>query len=380
MGNTSSQEEANGTALGGFLGLLGSVVVSVICPPVAVIVIPAGFATHTYGMATIVKYDNKPPELKKQGSTGDFVGGIIRGATLGGTFQAGVNYKDNDSNPHLHYCPSNVNPIEMRERQEEKIKLEQSKMKDKIKQDKINLNTYLADNFHKATNTSEYIKSYWYYHYYYQADANFNSYKLTDLSKLITTHTKYCSKLSKYNSSLYCKSIYTYLSISKLPKLIEKWKTHQNIHIKNTAKHLVKAVVYGLNAIEIGTVFASESSSMQYAMYCNQIDESMKNYCCHMKDAILEMVKSVKDSYTTGRKIAIMENTINSMYDEVSKYNASKKQICAKYGTYIDSNKYKLDIKQKAEKIEEFLNKDFNTTEYHKNIHDIIKKTVELFN
>lgn len=57
MGNASSQEEANGTALGGFLGLLGSVVVSVICPPVAVIVIPAGFATHTYGMATIVKYD-----------------------------------------------------------------------------------------------------------------------------------------------------------------------------------------------------------------------------------------------------------------------------------------------------------------------------------
>lgn len=380
MGNASSHEEANGTVLGGFLGLLGSVVVSVICPPVAVIVIPAGFATHTYGMATIVKYDNKPPELKKQGSTGDFVGGIIGGATLGGTFQVGVNYKDNDSNPQLHYCPSNVNPIEMRKRQEEKIKLEQFKMKDKIKQDKINLNTYIADNFHKATNTSEYIKSYWYYYYYYQADANFNSYKLTDLSKLITTHTKYSSKLSKYNSSLHCKSIYTYLSISKLPKLIEKWKTHQNIHIKNTAKHLVKAVVYGLNAIETGTVFASESSSMQYAMYCNQMDESMKNYCCHMKDAILEMVKSVKDSYTTGRKLAIMENTINSMYDEVSKYNASKKQICAKYGTYIDSNKYKLDIKQKAEKIEEFLNKDFNTTEYHKNIHDIIKKTVELFN
>jgi len=33
MGNASSQEEANGTALGGFFGLLGSLVVSVICPP-----------------------------------------------------------------------------------------------------------------------------------------------------------------------------------------------------------------------------------------------------------------------------------------------------------------------------------------------------------
>jgi len=34
MGNVLSQEEANGTALGGFFGLIGSLIVTVICPPV----------------------------------------------------------------------------------------------------------------------------------------------------------------------------------------------------------------------------------------------------------------------------------------------------------------------------------------------------------
>jgi len=130
MGNATSQEEANGTGLGGFFGLIGGLVVSVVCPPLAPVAIPAGFAAHTYGMATVVKYDNKPAELKKQGSTGDFIGGIIQGATIGGTMQAGVNYKDNDSNPHLHYCPVNTNPVELREKQEIKEKYEKDIQQD----------------------------------------------------------------------------------------------------------------------------------------------------------------------------------------------------------------------------------------------------------
>lgn len=379
MGNASSQEEANGTGLGGFFGLIGGLVVSVVCPPLAPVAIPAGFAAHTYGMATVVKYDNKPAELKKQGSTGDFIGGIIQGATIGGTMQAGVNYKDTDSNLHLHYCPVNTNPVELREKQEIKEKYEKDIQQDIQKKhkelDKINLNKYMENAFHTSNISFDYIgQNYWYYHYKLKADINFDSYKMLNILNLSSTHSKYGKKLETFNINLYCKSVYTYLSISKLPKLIEQWKDNQSISIKKAGAHLLKAVVYGLNVIEICKDLSTEENSMVYGMYGNKMDESMKNYCCEMKNAIIELVKEVKSTYTCGRNMAILENTINKMYDEVAKYNAGKKQMCAKYGMYIDDKKYKLNIQQRAEKIEEFMNLDINTTEYHKNILDMITK------
>ena len=124
MGNAQSEEEATGSVLGGFLGLLGGLVVSVICPPLAPVAIPAGFGAHGYGIATNVRFDNKPYEEKKQGTTSDFVGGMVGGATCGGLFQVGANYKDGDSRPHLHYCPRDANPIAVREEREIKEKTE----------------------------------------------------------------------------------------------------------------------------------------------------------------------------------------------------------------------------------------------------------------
>ena len=159
---------------------------------------------------------------------------------------------------------------------------------------------------------------------------------------------------------------------------MEKWRKTQNSGMQNASKSLLKATVYALNALENAEPFIKEETSYAFAMYANEMDESFKNYCCEMKNAILQVVKEVKMVYNTGRKLAIMENTINTMYDEVAKYNASQKSICAKYGTYIDTEKYKLTIQQRADKVEEFLKKDFNTTEYHRNIYLLIDKTAEL--
>ena len=98
-------------------------------------------------------------------------------------------------------------------------------------------------------------------------------------------------------------------------------------------------------------------------------------YCCEMKNALLEVIKETKQAYHTGRQLAIMENTINDMYDEVAKFNAEKKNsLTRKTGIYMDSEKYKLNIQQRADKVEEFLNSDFNTTAYHQNIYKMVKK------
>lgn len=380
MGNAQSEEESKGTFLGGFLGLIGSLVVTVICPPAAAIAIPAGFAAGTYGMATMVKYDHKPHELQKKGDTGDFIGGMILGATLGGIMQTGFNYKDNDTRPHMHYCPSNSNPVTMREESEIREKYHNLPQKIHQQKEQEKLNFYMENNFHKTNITFDFIKnSYWYFHYKFEADTNFNSFKNLEFNKLNSEFNKSKHFLGKYNTNLYCKATYVYLSISELPKIMDKWQKHQNTSIKKAGAHLVKAVVYGLNALENAKPMMDEKDSYAYAMYANQMDESFQNYCCEMKNALMEIVKESRKAYTTGRQLAIMENTINNMYDEVAKYNAeTRNPLTKKYGIYIDSDKYKLTIKQKADKVEEFLNSNFNTTTYHSNIHKMVQKVKKM--
>ena len=115
------------------------------------------------------------------------------------------------------------------------------------------------------------------------------------------------------------------------------------------------AIVYGINALELIKTFDSEISSINNGMYSFQIDESLHNYCYSIKEALMQFINTSKIAFSCGRKSAIIENSINAMYDEVSKYNASNKEICAKYGIYIDSQKYKLNLDQKIDIIEKFL-------------------------
>lgn len=136
MGCSSSQE-ANGSFLGGFIGSVGCIIGTIICPPLAPALIPAAIASHTYGMTTLVRYDNKPPEEKIQGTTKDLIKGVANVLTLGGNLQAGVNYKCDDTRPHLHLCGKNVNPIELRIKQEDKIKRQSYEYKEIIKSDKL---------------------------------------------------------------------------------------------------------------------------------------------------------------------------------------------------------------------------------------------------
>jgi hypothetical protein len=244
------------------------------------------------------------------------------------------------------------------------------------------LKYYMETNFHKPDITFDFIKNnYWYFHYKYYADTNFNQFKNLEFIILNKKFEKPINALLKYNTKLYTKSTYVYLSISDLPQIMKKWQNHQNNNIKKAGAHLVKAVVYGLNALENAQPFIDEKDSYAYAMYANQMDESFKNYCCHMKDALIELIQETKKAYNTGRQLAIMENTINDMYDEVAKFNAeNKNSLTRKTGIYIDSEKYKLNIQQRANKVEEFLNSDFNTTTYHQNIYKMVGKIKEMIN
>jgi hypothetical protein len=143
MSNSQSNEEAKGKAIGGFIGLVGGMVVSIICPPLAPVAIPVGFGAHTYGIATMVKYDNKPPELKKEGTTGDFIGGIADTIFLGGNLKAGVDYKDNDSKPNFHICGTNINPIQIREQKETKENMNKNILLENKKQMENYMNEYM---------------------------------------------------------------------------------------------------------------------------------------------------------------------------------------------------------------------------------------------
>lgn len=146
MGNSNSNEEAKGKAAGGFLGLIAGMVVSVVCPPLAPVAIPAGFAAHTYGIATMVKYDNKPPEQKRDGTTGDFIGGIADTIFLGGNLKVGSDYKDNDSTPNYHVCGTNINPIEVREQKETKENMNKIIRLENKKQEAKQLNNFIEQN------------------------------------------------------------------------------------------------------------------------------------------------------------------------------------------------------------------------------------------
>jgi len=378
MGNAQSDEEAKGTALGGFLGLLGGVIVSIVCPPVAAIAIPAGFGAHAYGLSTQVKYDNKPSEEKKEGTTGDFVGGIIMGTTFGGVIQAGVNYKDNDTRPHLHYCPTDSNPVAMREQTESKELYEKQMKEERIKQDKEKLNIYMRDafTFYKGKMSHTYIKNTYNELYTkFNAKSNFQNYKLIDFTKLYGTYSKMKDNLKKFDIHLDIKILNVCLTLNKISPILTKLSKEKNNKFNLAYNNLLSATVYGLNALETAKAFENEMTSIAYAPYAYQMDESFHNYCSQMKSALINFIGACRDSYTSGRTIAKIKNTVDKMYDKVVEAKATSKPMCKKYSIYIDSEKYKLNLEEKIKKIDEFVrnNKDFNTYNYHDEIYKIVE-------
>lgn len=388
MGNAQSEEEAKGTGVGGFLGLLGGLVVSIVWPPAAAIAaaiaIPVGFAAHGYGMATQIKYDNKPPEERtNKGTTGDFVGGIIQGTTFGGLFQPGVNYKDNDTRPHLHYCPTNSNPVSLREQKESKELYEKQMKEERIKQYKENLNEYMEDTFkvYKGHMSHTYIKnSYGELSKKFKKESNFQDYKLIDFTNLYHKYLRSTDNLKKFESHLDIKLLIVCLTLNKIKPILEKLSKEQDAKLKLSYSNLLSATIYGLNALENVKVFESEMSSIQYAPYANQMNESLHNYCAQMKSAFINFLGACKDACKSGRTMAKIENTIDKMYDKVAEAKAMSKPICKKYGIYIDSEKYKLNLEGKIKKIDEFVknNKEFNTYNYHHEIYKIAEVLNEL--
>jgi hypothetical protein len=142
--------------------------------------------------------------------------------------------------------------------------------------------------------------------------------------------------------------------ISKIYQLQDLQRTEFN----RSFHHFTKAFVYGINAIDIAKNFESEASLHMYGMYAQQMDESFKNYCVLMKSAMGNFVDGIKKVYTSGRHQALIERKVDCLYDEVAKSKAKDKPMCKKYGIYMDSEKYKLNLEQKIQKIEECLNKD----------------------
>ena len=380
MGNAQSNKEANGTAVGGFLGLLGSVFVSIMCAPVAAIAIPVGVGAYAYGMTTLVKYDNKPHEEKKKGTTSDFVGGLIMGTTFGGVVQVGANYKDNDNRPHIHYCPTNTNPVAMREQKESKDLYEKQMKIEQSKQDKENLNIYMRDTFmiEKSHMSHTYI-NYTFNELCTRVKKNFDQHGFIHITN-ISSFLKMRINLVRFDYYLDHKIMSTINTLKLIMPIILKEKKEKKDGLYPIYNNLFSATVYAFNALECAKMFQNEMTSIAYAPYACQIDENLQNYCSQMKSALINFINACHDSYKRNRTIAKIENTVDKIYDQVAEAKAMEKPMCKKYGIYIDNEKYKLNLEGKIKKIVEFVrnNKKINTYDYHEQIYNIVKDLNEL--
>jgi len=103
--------------------------------------------------------------------------------------------------------------------------------------------------------------------------------------------------------------------------------------------------------------------------------DGRNDYCAQMKSEFVHFLGTCRDSYTSGITIIKIENTVDKLYDKVAEAKAMNKPMYMKYEMYIDSEKYKLNLEKKIKKIDEFIrnNKNFNTYNYHSEIHKIVE-------
>ena len=193
----------------------------------------------------------------------------------------------------------------------------------------------------------------------------------------------YKVNLCRFNGSIGSKTILASCALVNFDRVILKIYQLQDLQrseLNQAFHHFTRASVYGINAISIAKDFSSEESSQMYGMYAQQMDESFKNYCILMKSAMRSLVDGVKKIYSSGRAQALIERSVDRLYDEVAKSKAKTKPMCKKYGIYMDSEKYKLNLEQKIPKIEEYLNKEnrINTFEDHYAIDQMVQQLNEL--
>ena len=202
-------------------------------------------------------------------------------------------------------------------------------------------------------------------------------------SDYLLKNDKYKENLYRFNGSIGNKTILASCALINFDRVILKIYQLQDLQrseLNQAFHHFTQASVYGINAISIAKDFSSEESSQMYGMYAQQMDESFKNYCILMKSAMRSLVDGIKKIYISGRAQALIERNVNRLYDEVAKSKAKMKPMCKKYGIYMDSEKYKLNLEQKIQKIEEYLNKEnrINTFEDHFAIDQMVKQLNEL--
>ncbi len=193
----------------------------------------------------------------------------------------------------------------------------------------------------------------------------------------------YKENLFRFNGNIGNKTLLASCTLINFDRVILKIYQLQDLQraeLNQAFHHFTQASVYGINAISIAKDFSSEESSQMYGMYAQQMDESFKNYCILMKSAMRSLVDGVKKIYSSGRAQALIEHSVNRLYDEVAKSKAKTKPMCKKHGIYIDSEKYKLNLEQKIQKIEEYLNQEhrINTFEDHFAIDQMVQQLNEL--
>lgn len=193
----------------------------------------------------------------------------------------------------------------------------------------------------------------------------------------------YKENLYRFNGSIGNKTILASCALINFDRVILKIYQLQDLQrseLNQAFHHFTQASVYGINAISIAKDFSSEESSQMYGMYAQQMDESFKNYCILMRSAMRSLVDGIKKIYSSGRAQALIEHSVDRLYDEVAKSKAKTKPMCKKYGIYMDSEKYKLNLEQKIHKIEEYLNKEnrINTFEDHFAINQMVQQLNKL--
>jgi hypothetical protein len=413
MGLSESKAETGGKYVGGFLGMVGGLVVGTICPPLAPAAYSYAAVSYCYGTVSYVRgflTDGLP-----EGETKDFISGSADAVFIGGKLKAGVDFKDDDNRPHLHLCDKNVNPVEIRQKQEEKVKMEKHLIIETKKQDAIKLNsyiskntetkpimfieqpyrkmeTYIRENFQKKPtildiqcipSISELAKYYFNQpNYRFCSEIFFHKHTMSEYanqiipSKLLTMDVYLFSK--NYNCKNTLETITNNLEFIK--NSYNKFKRPYQDKWINMFASLFATTIYAINAMK---VIDDMTKDIHGTSFMSHNDESLRHYAHRSMITFKMCVNNFKEILKTNKKIVKIEKLQDDMYDRVAYARACERNsMTRKYGIYFDSEKHKLSKLERIKIVEKYLieceSHTFNDLNHHILIRKMMKECIEI--
>lgn len=413
MGLSESKAETGGKYIGGWLGAIGGLVVGSVCPPLAPVAFSYAAVSYCYGSVSYVRgfLTNGLPE----GETKDFISGSADAVFIGGKLKAGVDFKDDDNRPHLHLCDKNVNPVEIRQKQEEKVKMEKHLIIESKKQDAIKLNryiskntetkptifsdlpyrkmeTYIRENFKRKPTRFDIqcIPSIDYLTKYYFNEPNYKFCTAIFYNK--TKMTRYAnqiipSKLLTMDVYLFSKNYSCKTTLETITNNLEFIKNSYNIFKRSYQDKwidmfasLFATTIYAINAMK---VIDDMTKDIHGTSFMSHNDESLRHYANRSMITIKMCVNNFKEIWKINKKMVKIEKYQDEIYDRVAYARACERNsMTRKYGIYIDSEKHKLSKLERIKIVEKYLiqceSHTFNDLNHHILIKKMMKECIEI--